>query len=492
MDNNLALRGNPHSAMFDPLEFDNQNDNPFEIAERATLNELDELRSVLEPDNQSINKVIKSAPENQYSDKEDFELSSIFSKPIVTNVDDTCLPTSQLISVTENATPGIQGNAIYSNGNFTAIPQQPHEGTLNWADFASPPSNPFTTNNPFHPNFRSIDDSNAASEPHLSSKTPPPNFGYREISTHQNQEQLEENIYANINMGSLHKTKSLPNLADSMHDYENTEQITLNNNHMPGVVKYQSDSDSPQSHMIQQPVATGRLENIMKQYQFQRIPQTSSSNTQLPMNNRPSSYIDSSVHHLYDAPPSRDDYNQGSFPIHSTSNTLSGVMIPPVYMPPQLGPNNDYVNIVPNPSGMISNNIPNSSFDNYSSSGLESGPRVVNSRLPTSNTGPYIGSSDNTTNSVINLNPDTRQQYPTSQHYQQTHASNMVYSVPTFVSGPVVPTSGANESLPPLPYPRQPFPGQLPSEEPPRPPKRPASAKKLDVRIFSLLFQMMC
>ena len=422
-------------------------------------------------------------------------MSSIFfNQPVVTTVTANSLPTSQLITVTDTTAQSFHTNPTYATENFSAIPHQPFKGTLNWANFTPPPSsfqqgmNPFASNNPFHSNFHNIDDSansetNSRSEHHLLSKTPPPSFGM--TANNRNPEQYNQNAYENV--GTLQRTKSMPNLQEQMHDYENLEQISLNNNNMPGVVKYKSDTDSPQSQM-QQPVATGRIENIMKQYQFQRIAQTSSPNNHLPMNT--GTYVDSTPHQLYDSPPSRDhnntsNYHSPPFSNQSSVNTLSGIMLPPAYMAPTT--NNDYVNFLPNSSTVVPNNHPNSSISTFSSN--NSGPMVVNSRLPISNIGQqqYNNSINMTTNSdsVINLNPDNSNRLHTNHHQPQqlpSLSSNAIYSVPTFGSGPT--TSADNP--PPLPYPRQPFAGPFSPAEPARPPKRPASAK-LDVSVFKII-----
>ena len=483
---NFAAHQTNNGTNFDPLEFENQNDNPFEIAERATLNEFDVLRSVLEPEsqtNQSLT-VIKSA-ENNNTDKEDFELSSIFyNQPVVTTATDT-LPTSQLITVADTTTSNIPVNLTYvAPESFNSIPHQPFKGTLNWSNFTSPPStlqheiNPFVTNNPFQPNFQSIDSETVEStgQHHLLSKTPPPSFGYRDLASgNQNPNESYENSYENL--GTLTRTKSMPNLPDQMPDYENVEQISLNSDN--SVVRYKSETNSPQSQN-QQHVGTGRIENIMKQYQFQRIgqqPPSTSNHSQI----NTGTYIDSTPHALYDVPPSRDNcntstYQNQTFPNQNSVNTLSGVMIqPPAYMPPLT--NIDYANYIPNSSTIIPNSHSNSAINTFSSN--ESGPLVVNSRISTPNVGqPYnINMNQDNPDSVININPNNinnRLQYSNHQPQQLPPLSaNPVYSVPSF-------GSSVSDNAPPLPYPRQPYAGSMPSQEPIRPPKRPSSAK-LDV-----------
>ena len=110
---NFSAQQMSNGTSFDPLEFENQNDNPFEMAERATLNEFDVLRSVLEPDNQTnqASHVVKSEESN--NDKEDFELSSIFFKQLVVTTATDTMPTSQLITVTDTATSNISANPTF-------------------------------------------------------------------------------------------------------------------------------------------------------------------------------------------------------------------------------------------------------------------------------------------------------------------------------------------------------------------------------------------
>jgi len=456
-DSNQIYKQHLNNHEFDPLEFENQNDSPYELVERATLNELDELRSVLQPESQNTSvasKIIKSAPETS-NDKEDFELSSAFFKEPVTvpsmNTVNKDHGTAHIISV-DNAVGSYSENQTYGTENFTDIPSQPSKGTLNWRDFGSHSAqnaaNPFVHVNPFHEHFHSVGDSHEPSinqqNYHLLSKTPPPSTEMNASIYCTDNDEADNYEY----IAPLQRAKSLPNLQ---------EQINVDNVNNDINKPMNSLTNSPEQQSQQHaPVATDRIENIMKQFQFQRMTQTSSSN-QPPSPQTSMTMTNANSHNLYDMPPSIEANNSVNYvpPYSPLANTQTS----------QHSSINSYQ---PAYSSSISQTYP-------SNQDFNTGPIVVQSR-PTQPNGSFNLNTQH--ENVISLNPTPRQPFPTSSNaLPPINNTGRIYSVPSFGSTSMPIPQSFNLT-------QQPIDTMIQSNSPPvLPPRRPSSTK-LDVSIF--------
>eukprot|EP00111_Clytia_hemisphaerica_P024419 TCONS_00072032-protein len=404
--------------MFDPLEFDAQNDNPFESVERDTLNELDELRSVLQPETQPVIETSPFKSDEGHTSHTEFELSSVFNQPLpqpVTTVNE--LPTENIIAITDIETSTFVSPS-YLVDHFASIPHHTSKGTLNWTGFSSPPStlnqnmNPFASNNPFQANFQSLDSSQNDTPSQMSSKTPPPSLHYVD-GVRAN---IENTNLENQGMTNLQRAKSLPNL-----DQANQPGPTF-------------ESPSPYTmEMENAPVATDRIENIMKQFNFQRMPQTSSPNSQVPKEN--SIVNDTTSNTFYSTNLSTDSavqqnlfptsYNQAIAMPTSSANSL-------ISQPANT--QQDYMNYQHQVSlGSVQTNhqmTPDATDYNAG------GPLMVHSRIPLHNSGTNLNANTVTSDSIINLSSNTGNPIPSSYsgHPPSTNvgAVNRVYAVPTF------------------------------------------------------------
>ena len=398
--------------MFDPLEFDAQNDNPFESVERDTLNELDELRSVLHPETQTAIETSPVKSDEGHTSHNEFELSSVFSQPLpqpLTTMNE--LPTENIIAITDTVT-STYVSPSYPVDHFASIPQHTSKGTLNWTDFSSPPSNlnqnmnPFASTNPFHANFQSLDSARNDTPSQISSKTPPPSLHYVDGGPANSDNTTPENQ----GLTNLQRTKSLPNLEQA-----NQSESTCTS-------PYKTEMDTA-------PVATDRIENIMKQFNFQRMPLTSSPNSQIPQEN---SIVNNS----------NNFYN----PTLSTDSGVAQNLFPTSFN--QAMPTSSTNSFTPQPSNVMSNqqdymNYPSSvgnvlmSHQMTDASDYNSGPMMVQSRVPLHKSGTSLNSNTFTSDSVISLSSNTGDTVPPSypgQLPQLTNgpAMNRVYAVPTF------------------------------------------------------------
>lgn len=478
VSNSSVQKQQQQNHLFDPLEFENQNDNPFEFVERATLNEFDELRSVLEPET----NVVKSAPEVDNGKSDEFELSSVFFNP-TPSVD---IPNvGNIIPVAENISSlHEEHDHDYTNEGFDCIPHQPSKGTLTWTHFGPNGSqqviNPFNPLNPFQANFHSPEGKEnsyghqqQATMSH--SKTPPPSVGHRHMMGTSSDGMLDtECDYENT--VSLPRTKSLPNLQEQNNEFENTENVSFlkTSDELGFGVKFMNSqekstlSQQQQQQPIQQAVPTDRIENIMKQFQFQRMGAVSSSSSQIPLSNSHVTSLQNTT--------SLDDTVINDYASHTSSTNPFGAAMP-TYVPPYMISTSNSANIM---------NYQQQPLDQTRTSYLASqndysggGPMLIQSRLAISSQNSANIDSD----SVINLNSvssESSMTRPSSNIFppiSNLKNTQRVYTVPTFGSSQLS-INTSSIIPPPVPYPRQStekkisFPSETIS-----PPKRPTSAK---------------
>lgn len=121
-----------HNKRINVEEFEDQNQNPFELVELQTLDEYDELSRVLEPDKKA-KKVIKSKTSTSNND-ENFELDANFFD----NKTDIAMPVTTVASIlnyTDNQTNTIRTELVIPADDFN-LPENIAKGTLNWTKFS--------------------------------------------------------------------------------------------------------------------------------------------------------------------------------------------------------------------------------------------------------------------------------------------------------------------------------------------------------------------
>ena len=200
-------------------EFESQNENPFELVELQTLNELDELRCVLDPTiaGSETKKKKKNIP--QTNDVDDFQLDVSLTK--VMHVEDG-KPDEKLFDIDGESV----GN-VYENNVFT-VPTEAAQNRTNWINF----DEPLTGNKPAIDYF-GTDSVNIL----------PTNNFYNPVDREKSKSPpavISGSIYDdNIGMktenesfsSTLSRTKSLPNLAES-ESTENHNESKLFNGHV--------------------------------------------------------------------------------------------------------------------------------------------------------------------------------------------------------------------------------------------------------------------
>lgn len=257
---NNQVQGNKFDINFE--EFENQNQNPFEMVELQTLDEFDELRSVLEP--KSVNnkkKVIRSKAESTTEDNLDLSIfTSVY--PVTSYEDKNTVDT--LVDTTSYDVPKT------FDSNFK-------NGTLNWTKFDTECNSTYIpqyrSTNPFQPDPINQTDLNVSNIQYMSRSPPACSVNsYNAIipNTTPPFSSLEYDLPSNGAASGLPRTKSLPNLQDQ-EDYENVEAFTRPRTTSRGDMRASFHKSSEQIQPSDANVPTGRIENIMKQYNFQRI-----------------------------------------------------------------------------------------------------------------------------------------------------------------------------------------------------------------------------
>ena len=284
------------TTKFDVHEFETQNQNPFEMVELQTLDELNELRSVLDPELNNTPKKFECVTNiDNVNESNVLELSSFlntqeFNSTVLTVADTS---TAEIIDVSD--TPLQASQNFYMNSTFGSVPiDQTLQNSMNppstWTSFEA------SANNNYYQNNENMDSSSyniqhntqfKANLQNLSSKTPPP--GNTSHTHNINNPQTFSHCYddldsfQNVANVSLPRTKSLPNLQEDV----DSEYVNLTKSGPTSIeARYSKSQENPfqqHHHQQQQQYPTERLENIMKQYQFQRIP-ASQSNTAMTNN----------------------------------------------------------------------------------------------------------------------------------------------------------------------------------------------------------------
>ena len=193
-------------------EFESQNENPFELVELQTLNELDELRCVLDPTivDSKIKKKKKNIP--QTNDIDDFQLDVSLTKAMHV---ENGKPDEKLFDIDDES----DGN-VYENNVVFTTPTEAAQNRTNWINFDDPlrgnkPAIDYfgtnSANNVYNPVDRQKSKSPSAM---ISGSIYDDNIGMKR----------ENEIFSS----TLSRTKSLPNLAES-ENIENDNKSELFN-----------------------------------------------------------------------------------------------------------------------------------------------------------------------------------------------------------------------------------------------------------------------
>lgn len=417
----------------DVLEFESQNQNPFELVEMQTLNELDELRSVLNPDENNVHKHIKSASSNKGSESTEFELSSLFFKSPTTETP-TTIPdpmTSNIINITD--TPLQYNQNIFMNSSFGAVPQQPSSNTYSWTHFdTNGNTQPQLQNVVASPSVNDgtqVIDNNTEFKNHLGnllSKTPPPNAGYRSVNNEENSHSFDSGTHSSSreyeNVPSLQRTKSLPNLQETV-DIASNDAVTFNRSGPSSLeAKYANSKDDQH-----QQYPTERIESIMKQYTFQRMSNSSvsSPSTQQSSNsqtNDSSTNQNQYVNPIYAQVPF---HTTSSYPLASGNfNTSSNQYMN--YQPPNITTTANSANsIVMSSSNQNSVSAAPSSTTTNQQSAICTPSSMPTSDIQYSYIPPYMGAAN------VNTRPNQSNPFQSIQQPPRGMVHQQSYSYPT-------------------------------------------------------------
>ena len=223
-------------------EFESQNENPFELVELQTLNELDELRCVLDPTIADSKTKKKKKNVTQTNDIDDFQLDVSLTKAMHV---ENGKPDEKLFDIDDES----DGN-VYENVVFT-IPTEAAQSRTNWINFDEPLRGNKPALDYFGTNSTNLISANNVYNlvDRQKSKSP-----LAMISGSVCDDNISMKTENESFSSTLSRTKSLPNLAES-ENIENGNKSELLNSHA-------SDNYKVTQHLIESSIANTKNINF--------------------------------------------------------------------------------------------------------------------------------------------------------------------------------------------------------------------------------------